>query len=245
MMNARPLYTIMAMMLMIFSSQAFTMNTPSSGVITTKTTSSSMLQMSSSSSSETKQTISTLTKDTTWRLRFALNSVPTRNGRKVGELFVVDVQFIEDEGFEPPQGSIVQVQKKTNDDDDEISSLNVEYLKILNGRWKLSEDPEDRKDGLWVWGLFKEPLYPYLLLQLETDEYNLPNSDPADAVQPLALYAQINHSRDKDSGNVELGTSVLNLREVELMKADPFGASMVEIFEDVNVGQLTLRPVSD
>ena len=41
----------------------------------------------------------TLTEDSTWRLRFSLNSVPTKNGRKVGELFNVDVQFIEEEGF--------------------------------------------------------------------------------------------------------------------------------------------------
>jgi hypothetical protein len=41
----------------------------------------------------------TLTEETTWRLRFSLNGVPTKNGRKVGELFNVDVQFIEEEGY--------------------------------------------------------------------------------------------------------------------------------------------------
>lgn len=41
----------------------------------------------------------TLTESSTWRLRFSLNGVPTKNGRKVGELFNVDVQFIEDEGY--------------------------------------------------------------------------------------------------------------------------------------------------
>ncbi len=24
-----------------------------------------------------------------------------------------------------------------------------------SNRWKLSEDPNDRRDGLWIWGLFK------------------------------------------------------------------------------------------
>jgi hypothetical protein len=24
-----------------------------------------------------------------------------------------------------------------------------------SNRWTLSEDPNDRKDGLWIWGLFK------------------------------------------------------------------------------------------
>lgn len=40
-----------------------------------------------------------LTDHTTWRLRFSLNGVPTKNGRKVGELFNVDVKFIEEEGY--------------------------------------------------------------------------------------------------------------------------------------------------
>ena len=128
--------------------------------------------------------ISTLTTDTTWRLRFSLNSVPTSNGKKVGELFVVDVQFEEEEGYEPPQGTITQVkvsvqkQKQSADsastdastdadadastDDNASGSAdeksNVQYLKVKGGRWKLSEDPEDRKDGLWIWGLFQEPL---------------------------------------------------------------------------------------
>lgn len=43
--------------------------------------------------------IATLSTDTTWRLRFSLNGVPTKNGRKIGELFNVDVQFIEEEGY--------------------------------------------------------------------------------------------------------------------------------------------------
>ena len=36
-----------------------------------------------------------------------------------------------------------------------------------SARWRLSEDPEDQKDSLWIWGLFKEPLYPFLLLELD------------------------------------------------------------------------------
>ncbi len=48
---------------------------------------------------EMAQPKATLTESSTWRLRFSLNGVPTKNGRKVGELFNVDVQFIEDEGY--------------------------------------------------------------------------------------------------------------------------------------------------
>ena len=175
----------------------------------------------------------TLDENTTWRLRFALNGVPTTNGRTVGELFNVDVQFILEEGFEPPQGIVKQIPKETpKKDDDETNEeqqeSNVRYLKVTSGRWKLSEDPNDRKDGLWVWGLFKEPLYPFLLLQLETEEYKLPGKEE-NAIVPLTLYAQINHKRDKSTGEVELDAATLNLREIETINADPFGASKVRI----------------
>lgn len=209
------------------------------------------LNMSSASSKAT--TIATLTEDTTWKLRFSLNSVPTKNGRKVGELFVVNVQFIEEEGFEPPQGMVVQIFNE-EEQDNTMSDRNIQYLKVKSGRWKLSEDPEDRKDGLWVWGLFQEPLYPFMLLQIETEEYILPTNNnngsdeleetnKKDAIVPLTLYAQINHIRDKDSGEVTLQAATLNIREIESIKADPFGAARVDIFEDVKVGQLSLRPL--
>jgi len=180
----------------------------------------------------------TLTEETTWRLRFALNGVPTKNKRKVGELFVVDVQFLLEEGYEPPQGLVKQIISEPNENE------NVQYLKVSNGRWKLSEDPNDRKDGLWVWGLFEEPLYPFMLLQLETEEYSLPGSE-GDAMIPLTLYAQINHKRDKKTGEVVLDAATLNLREVETVKADILGAAKVDVFEEVKVGQLSLRPLTD
>mmetsp|Transcript_2129 Transcript_2129/g.3226 ORF Transcript_2129/g.3226 Transcript_2129/m.3226 type:complete len:243 (-) Transcript_2129:97-825(-) len=177
----------------------------------------------------------TLTPETTWRLRFSLNGVSTKNGRKVGDLFNVDVQFSEEDGYEPPQGDVVQIVPKSSED-------GVQYLKVTKGRWQLSEDPEDRKDGLWIWGLFKEPLYPFMLLQIETDEYSLPGEE-GDAIQPLKMYAQINHKRDKNTGEVELDAATLNIREIESIKADPFGAAKIDIYEEVKCGQLSLRPL--
>jgi len=187
-----------------------------------------------------------LTEDTTWRLRFALNNVPTQNGRKVGELFVVHLQFIEEEGFEPPQGIVRQVfpdgaPESTDETGESSPNAAAPTAKITGGRWKLSEDPDDRKDGLWIWGLFKEPLYPFLLLQIETGAYPIDGME-GDCLKPLVLYAQVDHKRDKGTGEVELGVAALNLREIEQMKADPFGAAKVEVFEEVKVGQLTLRP---
>jgi len=182
----------------------------------------------------------TLTEETTWRLRFSLNGVPTKNGRKVGELFNVDVQFIEEEGYEPPQGSVKQILRASTED----AESNVQYLKVSGGRWQLSEDPEDRKDGLWIWGLFKEPQYPFMLLQINTEEYKLSGNE-GDAIEPLTLYAQINHKRDKDTGEVELDASTLNIREIESIKADPFGAAKVDIYEEVKCGQISLRVLEE
>lgn len=188
--------------------------------------------------------VPTLTEDTTWRLRFALNNVPTKNGRTVGELFVVHLQFTEDEGFEPPQGSVRQVfPDGGGPGEDTPDGDTATRATITSGRWKLSEDPDDRKDGLWIWGLFAEPLYPYMLLQIETGEVPIAGgAGGEDFLKPLVFYAQVDHRRDKKTGEVELGVAALNLREIEQMKADPFGAAKVEVFEEVKVGQLTFRP---
>eukprot|EP00557_Chaetoceros_sp_GSL56_P001056 CAMPEP_0176504588 /NCGR_PEP_ID=MMETSP0200_2-20121128/16021_1 /TAXON_ID=947934 /ORGANISM="Chaetoceros sp., Strain GSL56" /LENGTH=304 /DNA_ID=CAMNT_0017904045 /DNA_START=73 /DNA_END=987 /DNA_ORIENTATION=+ len=162
----------------------------------------------------------TLTEDTTWRLRLSLNGVPTQKGRKVGELLYVDVKFLQEDGYEPPQGTIQQIisSNQQQQQQQQGNDAKTTYLKINRGRWQLSEDPEDRKDGLWIWGLFKEPLYPFMLLQIETQEYAIPGSSDGDAIQPLTLYAQINHRRDKNTGQVELDATPLNLREYESVK---------------------------
>lgn len=193
----------------------------------------------------------TLDADTSWRLRFVLNGVPTASGGKVDGLFVTEAKFLEEEGYEPPQGSVVQVLSPEDDasaDDESVADAGADAgpkrgrLDISSGRWKLSEDPDERKDGLWVWGLFQEPLYPYLLLQLETKEIPLPGGDGTDSIKPLQLYAQITHTRDKEKG-VILDATTLKVREVETIKADPFGGATVDIYEEIQVGQLSIQPV--
>jgi hypothetical protein len=200
----------------------------------------------------------TLTEQTTWRLRFSLTGVPTKLERKVGELFSVDVQFREEEGFEPPQGTVVQVQQANNNNESSVSR-NVNSLKIKGGRWKLSEDPNDRKDGLWVWGLFSEPLYPFLLLNIETEEYSLTSnirstkndevSDNGetidDSILPLKIYAQINHKRDRKTGQVTLEPATLTIRKMETVKADILGVASIELYDEIKVGQLSLRPLNE
>lgn len=116
-------------------------------------------------------------------------------------------------------------------------------LAVSNSRWKLSEDPDDPKDGLWIWGLFKEPLYPFMLLQMETKELALPSSssdgeDNADSIPALKLYARINHVRDREMGTVDLQTAALNVRILEQVQLP--GAT-VDLFEEEAIGQISFQ----
>jgi hypothetical protein len=184
------------------------------------------------SSSSTLSAVTTLTEETSWKLRFLLQDLPTEQGKKVNEmLFSVDAYFIEEEGYEPPQGDLKQIFS----DESETS------FKVSKSRWLLSEDPTERKDGLWIWGLFKEPLYPFLLLQLETERVPLPGEE-GDAIKPLKLFAQLNHQREKEVGVVLKGGE-LKVREMETLKADPFGASTIEVYEEVSIGKLNIEPM--
>ena len=42
---------------------------------------------------------------------------------------------------------------------DKLKASLYHFVKIL-------KDKNDRKDGLWIWGLFEEPKYPYLYLNI-------------------------------------------------------------------------------
>ena len=198
------------------------------------------LQLSATAATESK---ATLTEETTWRFSLNCYGLPTKQGKRADQLFVLEMQFIEEEGYEPPQGSLRQIGLSAQSDDSENGDGSINSkIELVSSRWQLSEDPSERKDGLWVWGLFKEPLYPFLLLQMETKEIPLPGSD-GDAIKPLKLYAQLTHKRDRDTGNVELGGAPLNVREVETIKADPFGAAKVDIYDEIDVGRLNVSPL--
>ena len=153
----------------------------------------------------------TLTDATTWEFRFSLKGLPTQNGKRVDEIFSTRVHFIEEEGYEPPQGFVKQLLSQQNDADDDSTGPNEVRLAITKSRWQLSEDPNERKDGLWVWGLFKEPLYPFMLLQLETDNIPLAGEDE-DSILPLKLFAQLTHQRDEEAGVILSGNNDLKVR---------------------------------
>lgn len=153
--------------------------------------------------------VTTLSTETTWKLRFLLQGLPTEKGKRIDErLFTVQAQFVEEEGYEPPQGNL----KQALTEEEEIGQL-----KIKSSRWILSEDPNERKDGLWVWGLFSDPLYPFMLLQLETERIQLPGED-GDAIKPLKLFCQLTHKREKGVGVILKGSD-LKVREMETIKA--------------------------
>ena len=184
--------------------------------------------------------MATLTDATDWRLRLLLNGVTTTQGRKIdGQLFVLNGNFIEEEGYEPPQGLFKSL---TSNNESEDGSGEVLSLEISSSRWKLSEDPDDPKDGLWIWGLFKEPLYPFMLLQMETKELELSSGEgeEKDSIPPLKLYAQINHIRDSETGNVQLKNADVNIRLLEQVQLP--GAT-VDLYENEKVGQISFQPL--
>ena len=183
---------------------------------------------SAASGTHLSATKATLTDETVWNIRFVLKGIETAKGKKVDEIFRFRANFLEEPGYEPPQGTVNQ-----------ISSVD-DRINITSSYWKLSEDPNDRKDGLWIWGLFKEPLYPFMLLKLETDAIPL-EGDEDDTIKPLQLFAQIDHRRDPELG-VVLDATDLKVRQVETIKADPFGAANVDLYEEVTIGKLSVQP---
>ena len=182
-----------------------------------------------STATQLSATKATLTDETVWKIRFVLKGIETEKGKKVDEIFRISANFLEEEGYEPPQGKVSQI------------SSEGDRIKITSSSWKLSEDPNDRKDGLWIWGLFKEPLYPYLLLKLEADAIPLEGGDEDDVIKPLQLFAQIDHRRDSELG-VVLDAAELKVRQVETIKADLFGAAKFDYYEEVTIGTLSVQP---
>ena len=79
-----------------------------------------------------------------------------------------------------------------------------------------------------------------MLLQFEVEEIALPGEDN-DTIKPFKLFAQINHSRGDNGEVIMSSVTDLTVREIETMKADPFGAAKIDLFENVVVGKLQLQ----
>ncbi|CAM9498778.1 unnamed protein product, partial [Laminaria digitata] len=131
------------------------------------------------------QGLPTLTASTQWRMFLTLKD-PTLGG-DAGEAteVAVRVRFSEDRNFEPPQGSL------------EVIEDNPCFgQQAGKARWTLSEEEDKRGAGLWVWGLFEDPLYPFLLLQLD----NLEIVSGGAKIPPGRLYVKVDHKRDDELG---------------------------------------------
>ena len=101
-----------------------------------------------------------LDSSTLWRISITLN----KSGFKSIDC-IARVRFVEDRNYEPPQGRIFV--------EDDFNGLIKVDEKGYAGSWTLSEDKDDRKDGLWIWGLFQEPKYPFLYFSLGNSFTNL------------------------------------------------------------------------
>lgn len=108
-------------------------------------------------------------------------------------------------------------------------------------RWLLSEDPEDRKDSLWIWGLFSEPLYPFILFELELSS----KIEIAEGVSipEGSLFFQVDHRR-KD-GAVQLGEGKATYKITEKLSADIIGLSDFSYGEPIPCGTIRFLDTAD
>lgn len=90
---------------------------------------------------------------------------------------------------------------------------------------------------LQIWGLFEQPLYPFLLLELTTTG-NVALSTGQMLAAGTTLYSQLPHAYGSKSGTV-LGEGGVNVRRVTRYQADLAGLSTADVAEDVPVGTCT------
>jgi hypothetical protein len=110
-----------------------------------------------------------------WRLSISLEKEGCKSAQAL-----CNIRFVEDRNYEPPQGRVYV-------EDDYNGFVKVDD-RGYGGSWTLSEDKNDRKDGLWICnyipphlcmkndyitkitkltgGLFEEPKYPFLYFSL-------------------------------------------------------------------------------
>mmetsp|Transcript_4049 Transcript_4049/g.14190 ORF Transcript_4049/g.14190 Transcript_4049/m.14190 type:complete len:199 (+) Transcript_4049:134-730(+) len=147
-----------------------------------------------------------------WRLAF----------RFPNDEVTVIATFVDEVGYEPPCGRVL---------------LAVDGAQVDGGRWQLSEDPDDVRDGLWIWGLFKDPLYPFLLMTLESSSLGLPEGG--------ALAIRINHkSRPSDDAPL-LTRGTVARRTTETAAADLAGLGQVTYNVDSVLGTVVAQLVKD
>ena len=155
----------------------------------------------------------------------------------------IRVRMLEARGYEPPQGRIFI--------EDDFNGLVKTDEKGYSGTWTLSEDKDDRKDGLWIWGLFEEPKYPYLYFYLDVyDDIVLPSGekqpiyDDGETIPKGRLNMRFSHVQEKGKGAI-LTDGQMTYQETELLKADPLGiGGRVNVGNFIDAGQIEMIPSS-
>lgn len=99
----------------------------------------------------------------------------------------------------------------------------------------LRQDPNERKAGLWIWGLFEEPLYPYLLLTLEANRVEV--AEGGYHVPAGRLLGEMRHARGSKQGSV-LTDGLLRFEVTKTYQADLVGLSKVTVGEPTTCGRL-------
>mmetsp|Transcript_35846 Transcript_35846/g.61954 ORF Transcript_35846/g.61954 Transcript_35846/m.61954 type:complete len:195 (+) Transcript_35846:16-600(+) len=191
--------------------------------------------------------VASLTEATVWQARLNLR-MPTNYGRIGERELSLRLVFEPEDGYEPPQGTIKPAAGGNEGDAEGGMEFDgAKYLDTSGGptsnTWLLSEDPDDRKDGLWIWGLFEEPLYPFILLKLTFRAIPMPGAD-VDEIAPFTCYAQLSHVRDRKTGEVEILPGILTVRTVERVKADLAGLASVDLINKGAIGEIKLQPTA-
>jgi hypothetical protein len=194
---------------------------------------------SSSSLYAAERTPPLLNGNTVWRLRLNLVGQDGKPALKA----TARIRFVEEKGYEPPSGKVFI--------ENDFSGIIRTNEKGYASTWTLSEDRNDRKDGLWIMGLFKEPKYPYLYFSLTVFEtFLLPNGEE----QPFSLMEGssgvpgdklnfvFNHlNKGPEDGRV-LSGGVITFKNSEILNLP---LTKVDIGEEVSAGTVELSPVYD
>lgn len=165
------------------------------------------------------------------------------------------VRFVTDRSYEPPQGRIFI--------EDDFNGLVRTNDFGYSGIWTLSEDKNDRRDGLWIMGLFAEPKYPYLYFYLSKANFHLLLVDLNDFVdvydtvivdgEEMEIFPNMkipnsrldfrfDHYVDKKIG-VVLSNGVMTYKLSQYVKADPFGlGGKVDIGDVITAGVVNISP---
>ena len=199
----------------------------------------SLSRASSSALSMAERAPPLLSGNTMWRLRLNLVGQDGKPALRA----TARIRFVEDRGYEPPSGKIFV--------ENDYSGIIRTNEKGFASTWTLSEDRNDRKDGLWVMGLFKEPKYPYLYFSLGVFEsFLLPSGeeqpfslmDGSAGVPGDKLNFVFNHlNKGPEEGRV-LSGGIVTFKNSEILNLP---LTKVDIGEEVSAGSVELSPVYD